>query len=844
MQTWLASSTTWMQGLRGGATVTEDSIAALCKALTTGNREERKRSLNDLKKLKQWDQLTTVKHVSGTLDTLIDTLFSETDMEMVAACLEILQPLMDVPEDEELKPIKLANLTTFIDKSYNILSLLALFDQANQNVLYQAAKFFSLIISLKPNEVVSGLSQSPLGIPRLVELLEGSTAMIRNEIILVIKALANTDNQEIKTVLAFAEAFPRLFSIMEEEGLANGSIIVQDCIQILNSLLKNNNLLANLFRDNGFIAAFAPILLLENETDMWVLTDDRIEILQLALETIMLLVSTGSPTDVYKNQTSIAAAGTLDCIEKMALAASNFPEIRSQALWTLGLLIKGHADNCAKFRDNSFTSFQRAKDQHSVLRVLNIVFNSKVFKERRAACSTFQSYLYDNLDAQIALASTFIPTPEGLPLEDEESIGQIIMGHLSKWASETDTLKHWYACVLLSYVLAKNRISKELLLKIQTDINALPGSSGLIVQIVRGLIHALKTSASIQIQVGFLRLLTTWLDDCPQAVKIFLNAPEHIQFLVEVMPTHTNPHVSGLIALVVGLCAQDDDPAGVDSVILSNKIGTEKFISFLSQLTKTEDFVNAEEGKVHMTSEDSQKIMFYDAEYTRFFRRAYQQILNRVKPNTPGTTSNNLSGAPDSEQKKMTQFYKDLVKTQDQKIVELQTRINMLQMEIALTAEGDVKTTAAKVVELQEEVRSKDSLIDSLTRKCAQLEGRTAPDSEKEREKYKEAKQALKNENSRLKEKITLLKREKLATEQKMRESQQISETNLKVLQERIGSLEESLEGHDDLLVMLAEQDIKLRGYRVQLGLPEEEEDDDDEEEEEEESDDFKNGKI
>lgn len=66
--------------------------------------------------------------------------------------------------------------------------------------------------------------------------------------------------------------------------------------------MKNNNLLANLFRDNGFISKFSPLVELENETDMWVLTDDRMEILLLGLETISLLVTTSSPQDVYKNQ--------------------------------------------------------------------------------------------------------------------------------------------------------------------------------------------------------------------------------------------------------------------------------------------------------------------------------------------------------------------------------------------------------------------------------------------------------------------------------------------------------------------------------------------------------------
>lgn len=125
-----------------------------------------------------------------------------------------------------------------------------------------------------------------------------------------------------------------------------------------------------------------------------------------------------------------------------------------------------------------------------------------------------------------------------------------------------------------------------------------------------------------------------------------------------------------------------------------------------------------------MDTEDLNKLMFYDFDFTLFFRKAYrtssfikatnsflEQIMNRVKPNTTTNTGASsaryyqssilddwqlFSPASDGEQKKVTQYYKDLVKNQDTKITELQNRINMLQMEIALVGEGDSKELMAK----------------------------------------------------------------------------------------------------------------------------------------------------
>lgn len=72
----------------------------------------------------------------------------------------------------------------------------------------------------------------------------------------------------------------------------------------------------------------------------------------------------------------------------------------------------------------------------------------------------------------------------------------------------------------------------------------------------------------------------------------------------------------------------------------------------------------------------------------------------------------------DASQKKVTTYYKDLVKSQDLKINELQTRVNMLQMEIALLGEADTKELISKISELSEELASKNETIENLRKKC------------------------------------------------------------------------------------------------------------------------------
>jgi hypothetical protein len=44
------------------------------------------------------------------------------------------------------------------------------------------------------------------------------------EVLLLLKSLTATQNTEIQKIVAFADAFPRLFDIMQVEGMGNGSM--------------------------------------------------------------------------------------------------------------------------------------------------------------------------------------------------------------------------------------------------------------------------------------------------------------------------------------------------------------------------------------------------------------------------------------------------------------------------------------------------------------------------------------------------------------------------------------------------------------------------------------------
>lgn len=94
---------------------------------------------------------------------------------------------------------------------------------------------------------------------RLVDALDDRREEIRNEMLLLLLHLTAQDAQ-IQNFVAFRDGFPRLFQIMELEGLAEGGIIVQDCLAVVNQVLRGNEMTQKLFAQTNCVK-FLPSLL-------------------------------------------------------------------------------------------------------------------------------------------------------------------------------------------------------------------------------------------------------------------------------------------------------------------------------------------------------------------------------------------------------------------------------------------------------------------------------------------------------------------------------------------------------------------------------------------------------
>lgn len=68
-------------------------------------------------------------------------------------------------------------------------------------------------------------------------------------------------SQELQKLVAFENAFDRIFSIIDAEGsLSHGGVVVQDCLSLFANLLRLNVSNQSFFRETGGVSKVAAIL--------------------------------------------------------------------------------------------------------------------------------------------------------------------------------------------------------------------------------------------------------------------------------------------------------------------------------------------------------------------------------------------------------------------------------------------------------------------------------------------------------------------------------------------------------------------------------------------------------
>lgn len=280
---------------------------------------------------------------SGALRGLIGSLIQDgDDVDTVKIILETLLMLFNPDETspEASEEIALWLADEFTQRQDNITILLDLLDNNDFYSRLYSLQLLAAILSSRPERTEECIFTAPLGISRLVAMLDDKREAVRNEGLSLLTYLT-PNSSEIQKLVAFENAFDRIFAIIKLEGsLSKGDRVVEDCLVLLANLLRMNASNQAFFRETGCVPKLALLLsdvLIDNDTEdgvaQWARTQ-RISNIYAFLAVLRLFLL-GGGIGVQANQISFWQHGILGQILQLAFSHSTEMQIKAEVCPTL-----------------------------------------------------------------------------------------------------------------------------------------------------------------------------------------------------------------------------------------------------------------------------------------------------------------------------------------------------------------------------------------------------------------------------------------------------------------------------------------------------------------------------
>ena len=824
------------------------------------------------------------------LEALFDTIReNRTDPECVGYALESILNVIALEEGEESTDDLMlgANFAGIITKSpENIDLLLSLVEEFEFQIRRPTIRLLTALLSHKISEVQECILKLPMGISRIMDLLADTREVIRNDGLLLILHLTRS-NSQIQKIVAFENAFERVLAIAQDEGYSDGGIIVEDCIHIMLNLLRGNTSNQSFFREASQVQALVPFFDFQLSPNTSWPQQKVVNIIEL-LKIIRTLVSWNNTSqNTIQCQKLMHSCRLLPLLTSFMFAGGVPTEILIETINTVADVIRGNFTN-QQFFDTVQTSSKPPRS--GVLTILMCMVNEKQpLALRLAALYCFQSYLYKNEVGQAKVINTLLPSSA----ESTISAGQVLCAGLFG----SDFLSNWMTSTALASSL--NATLKPQLLRVQLSMQGQDKGQFTLLQQCSTFL-AEMSNLKPQTQIGILVLLCTWLNNCSLAVSQFLSTSTNVSFLISMIEqpheSELEKIVGGLCATLVGICLAYNDGGCPDysqetvRQIIVHRIGQETFTQSLTLISSSEFFTQA--AKHPQVSVTNPNQLCFDHTFTVLFKQLSDVLSNSLDPSYSVSDGNSFSspGRAPSQPRNETNFeehtsvvqqYKELLREQEEEIGRLTQRckelekardcdlatIQQQQMQMAsMTAPVSNGPSGSKEdSDLHDNLslqRVQESLRQELASKEVQLqklqtELEMAGQSKiAQNSSFALQIQQVKEERDQLKADCEALLVEKDSLDQQLQtlqHSQPIiplpqSDPHVEELQQRLHKLQslydeqkqknETLEKEsEDLLVLLADNDSKIKKYKGLLvenniALPEsedeEDEDDDD----------------
>eukprot|EP00055_Hartaetosiga_balthica_P018031 m.127131 g.127131 ORF g.127131 m.127131 type:complete len:883 (+) comp9441_c1_seq3:160-2808(+) len=626
--------------------------------------DDRRASVASLKSLSKQYKVDVGTHAMNPLISVLKD--DRADVEISNSALETLINVTtpETPEGEQPSDDDVGVMFTeiFVKSAENVILLLSLLEETDLYVRLNTVKLLTTLLNNRATHLQDAIMKEPVACAKLMELLHERREIIRNEGLLLLIGLTR-GNQQMQKLVAFQNAFDEVMSIISQEGNSDGGIIVDDCIRLLMNLVEDNVSNQNFFRESSVFSRLVPFFRIEKRAS-W--DDELVNTVVNMLALMRVFTSSKTPTNSRRqNQNAIVKTGLFLSLCDFTFT-STFPK-RGELLHTVGSVMCGNSEI-----QKMFANYKIANKMPSLVALLNIAFQpSNPLVDRYATIFCYQCVTEGNPEMQQAIAHTL--NPEGIP-SDSQSVGLLLcQGILAKNIT-------WEGACALTHVFLDNTEVKEKLL--QVALQSTESAQQPLLTMCVGRLSAVKKDR--RGRLGLLLLLVLWLHDCPFAVNIFLQTPDVVSFLVNMIHDNTtrgDAVLDGLVLCLFGVCVSSNDgtQAGADRDALMQyikHIGTEDFLGRLERFSKCDDLTRAAQSDFDSSAPFTSAIASSLLAVVDVVKGAISgEVQSTTKKETKHT--GNIAGVAYHDS--VIAQYKDVIREQDARIDELSKQLQKQQ---------------------------------------------------------------------------------------------------------------------------------------------------------------------
>ncbi|RPA79059.1 hypothetical protein BJ508DRAFT_328631 [Ascobolus immersus RN42] len=642
------------------------TIQTLCLRLTSSTLVEDRRAA--VMGLRSFARDYKEQVASNGLRGLITTLSNDkADEETVKFILETLLLLFDRKEGQQQESIDediaLWLADEFTQKQGNIEILIELLRGYDFFVRLNCLKILQAILRYRPERTQDSFITTGGAIPALVEILDDKRDAIRNAAILLLIHVAD-GNTDIQKLICFEHAFSRVFGIIELEGGLVGGIIVEDCLELLSSLLAFNGTTQNDFRENGFMRSLANLLTLNNEEEVadYTYAQRNINIVRTLAVVRLFVLPGGSSTK--ENQKALFATGASEQVLNIAFSPKIELDVRAEALRACADLINGNEEQQRNFAglqvpylNPSEASSEQLNGEPPLVYVIEALLDlallassTEAFNARMGAVQCLESYFEGNG----VIRTHFLKRAIEGHLNGEDETANILSTLIDFTPeSRRDPYRIWFASVILLHLVYGMDEAKDELVALKWGDEEAGEEVVTAVQAISGnLIAALNNPESYdaRIPVAYLMLLCSLFYEYNPAVDDFLSEGASLQSIVLSaiqQSADSNPLVQGLCALLLGIIyefSSKDSPIPRKSVhsILGNRVGRDQYMLRLERLRRHPQVRDFEISPQWHAGKMGDPNVFFSHTFIDFMKDNFTRVL-RAFDKDPGMETHRMT---------------------------------------------------------------------------------------------------------------------------------------------------------------------------------------------------------